>query len=122
MRAADTKTTGRARALRRNSTDAEGKLWLHLRGRQLGGCKFVRQEPIGRYYADFVCRELRLIIEVDGGQHAENRYDDKRDTHLTALGYRVLRFWNTDVLTNVEGVLETILKELGGGAPPHPDR
>ena len=122
MRPANEKRTGRARSLRRNSTDAEGKLWLRLRARQLGGWKFVRQEPIGRYYADFACRERRLAVEVDGGQHAESGYDEKRDAELAALGYRVLRVWNTDVLTNIEGVLEMILKELGGCSPPHPDR
>jgi very-short-patch-repair endonuclease len=72
MRPANEERTDRARSLRRNSTDAEGKLWFRLRARQLGGWKFVRQEPIGRCYADFVCRERSLIIEVDGGQHAES--------------------------------------------------
>jgi very-short-patch-repair endonuclease len=122
MRPADPQRTGRARSLRRIITDAEAKLWLHLRGRQLAGYKFVRQEPIGRYYADFVCRERRLIIEVDGGQHAESLYDERRDADLAAFGYRVVRVWNNDVLGNLEGVLEMLLQELGGGAPPHPDR
>jgi very-short-patch-repair endonuclease len=122
MRPADEQRTDRARSLRRNSTDAEGKLWFHLRGRQLGGHKFVRQEPIGRYFVDFVCRERRVIIEVDGGQHSENLADEKRDAELTALGYRVLRFWNNEVLGNIDGVLETLLRELAGGATPHPDR
>jgi very-short-patch-repair endonuclease len=117
MRTAATKQTGRARSLRRNSTDAEGKLWFHLRNRQLGSWKFARQEPIGPYYADFVCRERGLIVEVDGGQHAESLYDEKRDAELAALGYRVVRVWNNEVLSNIEGVLEMLLGELGGERP-----
>jgi very-short-patch-repair endonuclease len=79
----------------------------------LDGFKFVRQEPIGRYIADFVCREKNLIIEVDGGQHAESVKDVERDAYLTAQGYRLMRFWNNDVLTNREGVSLTILEALG---------
>jgi very-short-patch-repair endonuclease len=122
MRGANDEQTSRARSLRRNSTDAEGKLWHHLRARQLGGWKFVRQQPVGRYFVDFVCRERHLIVEVDGGQHAENPYDEKRDAALNALGYRVIRVWNHEVLTNIDGVLEMPLMELGGGETPHPDR
>ena len=88
-------------------------MWRRIRARQLGGFKFVRQEPIARYYVDFVCRERRLIIEVDGGQHSERLEDRQRDTELCALGYRVIRIWNNDVIQNLEGVLEMVLSELG---------
>jgi very-short-patch-repair endonuclease len=79
------------------------KLWLELRDRRLNGFKFVRQEAIASYIVDFVCREKKLIIEVDGGQHANSRSDDARDAALSAEGYQVLRFWNSDVLTNRGG-------------------
>jgi len=98
--------------LRRALTSAEFVLWTRLRGRQLGGFKFVRQEPIDCYYVDFVCRERRLIIELDGGQHSERPEDGQRDRELSALGYRVIRFWNNDVIENLDGVLETLLSEL----------
>jgi very-short-patch-repair endonuclease len=78
-------------------TPAELALWTRIRDRQLGGFKFVRQEPIGPYYVDFVCRERRLIVELDGGQHAESLEDKQRDSKLRALGYRVMRVWNNDV-------------------------
>ena len=87
-------------------------LWTRLRGRQLGGFKFVRQEPIDRYYVDFVCRERRLIIELDGGQHSERPEDRQRDSELSALGYSVIRVRNNDVIENLDGVLETLLSEL----------
>jgi len=84
-------------------------LWSKLRARQIEGCKFRRQAPIGKYIVDFVCHEKRLIVELDGGQHAENcETDRQRDKWLGEQGYKVLRFWNNDVLTNIEGVLETI--------------
>ncbi len=86
------------------------------------GYKFVRQEPIGPYTVDFVCREQRLIIELDGGQHAESKRDIARDQWLTGRGYRVLRFWNNDVFANIEGVWETISAALPAETPPHPDR
>jgi very-short-patch-repair endonuclease len=98
--------------LRRQATDAETKLWFALRDRRLGGFKFVRQEAIGLYIVDFVCRERKLIIEVDGGQHAENTRDLVRDRTLAADGYHILRFWNLDVLKNREGVLSTIIATL----------
>jgi very-short-patch-repair endonuclease len=98
--------------LRRTLTPAEFVLWRRIRGRQLGGFKFVRQEPIGRYYVDFVCRERRLIIELDGGQHAERPKDKQRDSELRTLGYRVIRIWNNDVIENVDGVLKILLSEL----------
>jgi very-short-patch-repair endonuclease len=87
-----------------------------------GGHKFVRQESIGPYIVDFVCREQRLIIEVDGGQHATAKRDAIRDRWLAEHRYRVLRFWNNDVFGNMEGVLETIAAALPADSPPHPDR
>ncbi len=113
MRGPEPKVLGKVRQLRCNLTDAERKLWFELRDRRLGGFKFVRQEPIGVYVADFACRERRLVIEVDGGQHAESARDAARDRFLRGEGYRILRFWNTDVLQNREGVLAVILNELG---------
>ena len=112
MRGANEKKTQRARGLRRQSTKAELKLWNRLRARSIDGCKFVRQEPIGRYVVDFVCRERRLVIEVDGGQHATDTRDILRDRWLADHRYRVLRFWNNDVLGNIDGVLETIATAL----------
>jgi very-short-patch-repair endonuclease len=106
------KRNERARSLRRALTPAELRLWTHIRGRQLGGFKFARQEPIDRYYVDFVCRERRLIIELDGGQHAESPKDRQRDRALCALGYRVTRIWNNDVIENLDGVLQRLLSEL----------
>jgi len=101
----------RAKDLRKHMTDAEKLLWKYLRRRQLG-VKFRRQEPIGRYIVDFVCFEKRLVVEVDGGQHGGS-YDDERDRWLNMQGFKVLRFWNNEVLKNIEGVLEVIGKELG---------
>jgi len=103
-----------ARRLRVNQTDAETVLWNRIRNRQIDGNKFVRQEPIGGYVCDFVCRERLLIVEVEGGQHSGSRADVIRDRRLTEDGYRVLRFWNNDVLANLEGVLATIQTELSG--------
>jgi very-short-patch-repair endonuclease len=97
LRGRDEKRAERARSLRRALTPAEFTLWTHIRGRQLGRFKFVRQEPIDRYYADFVYRERRLIIELDGGQHAERLTDRQRDGKLCALGYRVIRIWTTSL-------------------------
>jgi very-short-patch-repair endonuclease len=116
MRGPDRKVVRKIRTLRRNSTDAEMKLWFGLRDRRLGGFKFVRQDSIGPYVADFVCRDRKVVVEVDGGQHAENERDMTRDAYLISEGYRVLRFWNSDVLRNVDGVLETILLALGSRA------
>lgn len=108
-----------ARRLRGNQTDAERKLWFHLRFRQLGGYKFRRQQIIGRYIVDFVCCEKRLVVEVDGGQHA---LQEERDAHRTAWlgsqGFRVVRFWNNDVLCHVEAVCEEILRVLDSHHPP----
>jgi very-short-patch-repair endonuclease len=100
----------KARQLRKNSTDAEKHLWIHIRNRQLEGWKFKRQVPIGQYIADFVCFELKLIIEIDGGQHAvQVDYDLRRTEFLQSKGYRVVRFWNNEVLGNIEGVLEALI-------------
>ena len=109
----------RARKLRNFSTKAELKLWNQLRARSLDGRKFIRQHPIGPYIADFVCREKRLVIEVDGGQHSLNERDRSRDQWLVERGYKVLRFWNNEVLENIEGVLEAIKFALAE-TPPHP--
>ena len=100
-----------ARNLRRRSTDAENRLWYYLRGRRFEGAKFVRQFPIGPHVADFACRDLRLAIELDGGQHSPD-VDAPRTEVIEAFGYRVIRFWNNDVLENTEGVLEAIRREL----------
>jgi very-short-patch-repair endonuclease len=101
-----------ARRLRVNQTDAETVLWNRIRNRQIGGHKFVRQEPVGNYICDFVCRERHVIIEVDGGQHCDSAADVIRDQRLTAEGFKVLRFWNNEVLGNLQGVLVTIESEL----------
>lgn len=107
-----------ARSLRTNSTEAERVLWYHLRAARLQGYKFRRQTPLGRYIVDFVCFEAHLIVEVDGGQHGEQQaYDRQRTAWLEGQGFRVLRFWNTEVLGNVEGVKEVIVRACEGGAP-----
>ena len=108
-------STGRARDLRRKSTDAEQLLWNRLRDRQLQGEKFRRQVSLGSYVVDFVCFEKKLIVELDGGQHAHAvnmERDEVRSTALRAHGFQVLRFWNNDVMGNIEGVLESILSSL----------
>jgi very-short-patch-repair endonuclease len=114
MRGRNDKTIRLARRLRANQTAAETLLWHRIRNRQIDGHKFTRQVPIGGYACDFVCREKQIVIEVDGGQHAESVEDAVRDRYLIAEGYRVLRFWNNDVLGNLEGVLLTIQTELHG--------
>ncbi len=107
-----------ARALRRRPTMAEQLLWTHLRNRGLAGAKFRRQAPVGPYVADFLCAEARLVVEVDGGQHAENAADAARDAWLGENGYSVGRYWNNDVLGTIEGVLEDIAARLAGRAQP----
>lgn len=97
---------------RENSADAEMKLWLALRARRLGGFKFIRQGRIGRYAVDFVCREKYLAVEIEGGQHVESKKDRGRDLMLASKGYRVLRFWRSDVLQNIDGVLQALYAEL----------
>lgn len=101
-----------ARALRRNATEAERIMWRLLRDRRLGGVKFRRQVPIGPFIADFASIEHRLVVELDGGQHADSETDVRRDSFLVADGWRVVRFWNNDVMTNREGVLEAIHEAL----------
>jgi len=102
-----------AKALRKNLTDSERKLWRYLRARQLEGLKFRRQEPIGGYIVDFVCFEKHLVIEVDGGQHAQEKNKDAvRDAWLREQGFRVLRFWDNEVMANTEGVLDSIRENL----------
>jgi very-short-patch-repair endonuclease len=101
-----------ARILRKQSTDVERKFWNEVRHSRLGGFKFKRQYSIGPYIVDFICTEARLVVELDGGQHADNVSDQSRDAYLGNAEYKVLRFWNTDVMTNIEGVLTMVLKEL----------
>jgi very-short-patch-repair endonuclease len=101
--------TNNARSLRKNQTDVERLLWQKLRNRQLLNVKFRRQFPIEPYIADFVCLELKLIIELDGSQHFDQiAYDNERTDFLKQRGFKVLRFWNNDVFKNTEGVLESI--------------
>jgi very-short-patch-repair endonuclease len=110
----------RARALRRQETDAERKLWQRLRGNELAGLKFRRQFPIGDFIVDFCCRERKLVIELDGGQHAEPAAiakDSWRTGLLQGRGYRVIRFWDNEVPTNIDGVLQVIFEALGEASP-----
>jgi very-short-patch-repair endonuclease len=106
-----------ARRLRLAPTDAEMRLWSRLRRRQLGGFRFRRQHPLGPYVVDFFCATARLVVEVDGGQHSDD--GAARTLWIEAQRYRIVRFWNNDVLANTEGVLRTILDALR--AAPHPD-
>ena len=116
-----TSLSSNARALRTNSTDAECCLWYYLRNRRMSGYRFRRQMPVGSYIADFVCLRARLIVEIDGGQHAEFLLDDlERTRDLAHRGFRVIRFWNNEVLQRTEAVLESILEALIQ-ACPHPD-
>jgi len=112
-------TLSKAHRLRRDMTDAERKLWSVLRNRQLEGAKFRRQQPIGPFIADFVCQQHRLIVEADGGQHSESIADNRRAAFLESKGYRVLRFWNNDILSNLDGVAGVIAAAL---STPHPAR
>ena len=108
----------RSRDLRRNSTEAEKRLWGALRNRRLAGVKFRRQVIIDAFIVDFCCRSQKLVIEIDGGQHCEQSiYDDARTRAIERLGYRVIRFWNNDVLANIDAVLNAIAEELEGAAP-----
>ena|SRR5438874_2110197 len=111
----------RARELRKNLTDTERFAWYRLRQRQLGGHRFRRQVPLGQYIVDFVCLERRLILEFDGGQHAERvTYDEQRTRWLERQGFRVMRFWNNEVLQEWEAVEQVILEALEK-ATPHPN-
>ena len=110
--------TTRPRLLRVNATTAENRLWYVLRNRGVAGHKFVRQFPIGRYIADFACREIGLVVEADGNQHATSPTDAARTAFLNAEGYAVLRFWNTEILENRDGVVEAILSVIEGSPSP----
>ena len=115
--------TMRSRELRRNMTEAEHKLWACLSARKVAGVRFNTQFPIGPFVCDFVSRGAKLIIEVDGGQHALTEREDAARTRLIeSRGYRLIRFWNNDVLQNMPGVLEIVLADLGRrtAAPPRP--
>ena len=115
--------THKSRELRRNATEAERLLWQHLSARKLRSTRFNRQFPIGQFICDFVCREKRLVIELDGGQHAFSAdYDARRTKFLEAQGYRVERFWNSEVLDNIEGVLVVIGQVLDNMPSPSPSR
>ena len=96
------------KTLRRNTTDAEQALWKRLRGRQLKGRKFRRQHPFGDFILDFVCLEVKLIVEIDGGQHNGSAQDRVRDRMLEDAGFRIMRFWNNQVLNEIGSVVETI--------------
>lgn len=111
-----------AKTLRSHQTEAEQRLWYHLRAHRFLNLKFKRQKPIGRYIVDFVCAEQMLIVEIDGGQHAEQvEYDLRRDGWLKSQGYMVLRFWNNEVMQNLDGVLEQIrLTVAPEPSPPTP--
>ena len=114
----DDSITSRARRLRRDSTDAERLLWNRLRGRRLGGYKFRRQAPICGYIVDFACFDKRLIVEIDGGHHGfESNLgnDEVRRARIESEGFMVLRFWNSDVYADIDGVLESVLRQLESG-------
>jgi very-short-patch-repair endonuclease len=107
--------------MRKDWTKAEDVFWFNVRARRLNGYKFRRQHLIGPYIVDFVCLRAKLIVELDGGQHAlQQEYDRERDAFLKKQGFRVLRFWNTELLTNRDGVLETVLRELQSVGAPSP--
>jgi very-short-patch-repair endonuclease len=111
----------RARALRRDATEAEKKLWQHLRQPPFKVRRFRRQATIGPYFADFASHQARIIIEVDGGQHSDSESDEVRTRYLEASGYRALRFWNNDVLENISGVLSAIDAAVNAEGPPTPE-
>jgi very-short-patch-repair endonuclease len=109
-----------ARTMRAKPTDAEHRLWQHLRAGRLSAFKFRRQQPLGNFIVDFVCLEARLIVELDGGQHNGSVSDVKRDEWLASQGFVVLRFWNNEVFENLEGVVERILVQLQAAPSPQP--
>ncbi len=111
-----------AKMLRKNMTKAEWKLWEYLSANKLEDFKFRRQQAISNYIVDFVCMEAKLIVEVDGSQHMDSKTDEKRDKYFQSLGYRILRFWNNEVLENVEGVVTIILNSLREPFPPESPR
>jgi len=111
----------RARTLRQNMTEAERGVWQILRSHQMQEHKFRRRVAIGRYIADFVCHEARLIVEIDGGQHDRSSpREAERSGFLQGEGYRILRFWNNEILANLDGVHQTIAAALGASPPPNP--
>ncbi|PQM26923.1 hypothetical protein CVO77_18285 [Sphingopyxis lindanitolerans] len=115
--------TARSRELRLNATDAERKLWAQISARKIAGVRFNRQFPIGPFICDFVSRSAKLVIEVDGGQHAVDvEKDEARTAYLEARGYRVIRFWNNDVLERIEGVVSEIERVLADTPSPDPSR
>ena len=111
------KSLSNARSLRRNMTEAEKKMWYRLRAHRLNGVSFKRQAPVAPYIVDFVCLQARLIVEIDGGQHGSET-DAARDAWLSKQGFRVLRFWNNDVHSNIEGVMQTNVDALAQAIPP----
>jgi len=114
----DPETVARARELRRHDTTAEARLWNSLRAHRLGGWKWKRQVPWGPYFLDFLCREAALVVEVDGGQHSEQTdYDARRTRFIERSGFRVLRFWNSSVMENLDGVCLMVLEACGGERP-----
>jgi very-short-patch-repair endonuclease len=120
MRRAQPWQTNRARVLRSKSSSAELRLWSRLRNRNLAGLKFLRQVAVGPYFVDFLCRDRKVIVEVDGGTHgtgAEIYRDEMRTTELRRLGYRVFRAHNIDVYENIDGVLDTLLAFIEEGPP-----
>jgi len=125
MRNAEITTTARARQLRQSPSNAERLLWGALRGRRLAAYKFVRQAPIGPFFADFLCRTHRLIVEVDGATHSTDEqisYDRRREAFLRKLGYRVVRVGNMDIYENLAGVVETIFAVLTKAGEARRDR
>lgn len=113
--------TAKARALRNNATDAERALWQAISARKVSGIRFNRQVPIGPFICDFVARSVSLVIEVDGGQHNE-AIDAERTRYIEAQGFRVIRFWNNEVLGNIEGVIEEIERVIADMPSPNPSR
>ncbi len=113
--------TARARDLRNNATDAERVLWQAISARKLSGIRFNRQVPVGPFICDFVARSIGLVIEVDGGQH-DDAVDAERTRYIQAQGFRVIRFWNNDVLGNLDGVIEDIMRVLADMPSPNPSR
>lgn len=109
-----------AKKLRNRQTDAEKRLWRHLKAKQLEGVKFRRQEPIGKYIVDFASFDKKLVIELDGGQHAEDVRDAGRDAWLRTQGFEVLRFWNNEIFENFDGVLAEIRRHIVSHPPPAP--
>ncbi len=108
----------RAKSLRKAQTDAENRLWYYLRAKRFSGLKFKRQKLVGKYIVDFICIKLKLIIEVDGGQHLENiKYDQSRTQFFETQGFTVLRFWNHDVMINTQVVLQAIYNAINQISP-----